>query len=282
MRGFFYFKMKKNSLILLIFFYFSTHFLYAENDIKLYFYNDSINGFKPSDAYETHNMGLIYNFNNNFFRIDLGIVSPDMFQYENQYRQANRSYGELIKINYGTNNVNNMDLTLYLNFISQGKFGINKLQNFVHSIANFQNEDEILKEVRMPNGNWIGAGIRYKNNYDILDRFNSKLIYDAYVGTDNTEFKISSENDVYNNKNSNLKILSSISYKPYDNIVSAEPVNAVHRQVIPSIGIIYIRKFEKFNIEISENISLPTISSDNEPYIRLGGSIVFPLQNLLK
>ena len=62
----------------------------AEKRISAYFFNDSVNGLIISDAYETHNMGIVYEFGNRFVSLDLGIVSPDMHVYRNQYRKANQ------------------------------------------------------------------------------------------------------------------------------------------------------------------------------------------------
>ena len=46
-------------------------------------------------------MGIKVFSENNFFNLDLGIVSPDMHIYKNEYRVANRSFGELISLTIG-------------------------------------------------------------------------------------------------------------------------------------------------------------------------------------
>ena len=38
-------------------------------------------------------MGIVYEFNDIIMQLDLGIVSPDMHVYKNQFRVANRSFG---------------------------------------------------------------------------------------------------------------------------------------------------------------------------------------------
>ena len=76
--------------------------LLAQDTITAYFQNDSVNGFIISDAYETHNMGVIYSKDDKFFSLDLGIVSPDMHTYKNQYRVANRSFGEIVTLSLGS------------------------------------------------------------------------------------------------------------------------------------------------------------------------------------
>ena len=70
-------------------------------NLSLYFLNDSVNGIKISDAYETHNMGFVVQNDDLFLQLDLGIVSPDMHIYKNEYRVANRSFGEIITLSLG-------------------------------------------------------------------------------------------------------------------------------------------------------------------------------------
>ena len=73
----------------------------AKRWFTAYFHNDSVNGLQLSDAYETHNMGLRYDTAGYYALLDLGIVTPDMHVYRNQFREANRSFGELITIELG-------------------------------------------------------------------------------------------------------------------------------------------------------------------------------------
>ena len=86
-------------LFSIIFFVTAVHS--EERKLTAYFFNDSVNGFQFSDAYETHNMGLKLQIEKKFYQIDLGIVTPDMFEYENRFRTANRSFGELVSLSYG-------------------------------------------------------------------------------------------------------------------------------------------------------------------------------------
>ena len=250
--------------------------VYAEKRIKLYFSNDSINGLKPSDAYETHNMGIKYYFNNNFIEIDLGLVGPDMFIYENKYREANRSFGELVRITYGKKKYEDLNTIVYLNYIAQGKFGLDKLQNFAHSIANFQIETDILEKVRMPDNQWIGAGINYRGEQYSFKNLNYSLILNGYVGSDKTTFSFGFDNILFERLNSSAKIISNFQYVPYDKIVSADPVKAPHRKLIPSLKIQYTYNYRDMNLTIYEKISLPTINSDNRPYLLFGASLELP------
>ena len=250
---------------------------YANSKITLYFMNDSINGLKPSDAYETHNMGLKYNVNNIFFQIDLGLLTPDMFSYENKYRDANRSFGELINLRYGTENYND-NLSIFLNYTAQGKFGIDKLQNIVHRIANFQNDNLILEKVRMPDAQWVGAGLVYKDKFDLIKNTNHYIVYNSYIGTDKSSFGAGLELNLIKNDTNKFMIKTSLSYVPYDNIVSADPVNANHRVLLPKLVLGYTKTFNDISINVFEEITLPTIDNDDKPYIRFGASLSFPVK----
>ena len=57
----------KNLYLIIIVSFLSHAAIGSETKWTAYFYNDSVNGFQLSDAYETHNMGLKYHLNNKSF-----------------------------------------------------------------------------------------------------------------------------------------------------------------------------------------------------------------------
>ena len=65
---------------------------YGKKTIVFILSNDSVNGFIISDAYETHNTGIIYSKDDDFISLDL-IVSPDMHTYKTR-QSAIRSFGK--------------------------------------------------------------------------------------------------------------------------------------------------------------------------------------------
>ena len=100
------------------------------NDTSLtaYFDNDSINPFRFVDAYETHNMGLEYRTGAHRVAIEAAIVSPDMIVYSNVYREANRSYGELLRFRYIRElEVNELDLELGGYVSAAGEFELDRI-----------------------------------------------------------------------------------------------------------------------------------------------------------
>ena len=281
-------KIKMNSILKFattVFIFISSSMLsYAKDkSITAYFFNDSVNGFQFSDAYETHNMGLRFNKENQFYQIDLGIVTPDMFEYENEYRTANRSFGELITLSLGKKEFftnDDIKLNVFAKITSQGSFGISGLQSIVHQFANFQDDIDLLEAVRMPSHTWFGVGkdlkflkedINQKHQFGIL----------SYVGTD----RLSSQ--PYMNIERKLGSWSQfgrlgIEFVLYDNIISAPPVEAQVRDIRPVLNFGLKRQLGPVEIQISENLSLPSIRSDKRLYARLFMSASIPLEDMLK
>ncbi len=270
---------------ILVFIFISTNMLsYAkDNSVTAYFFNDSVNGFQFSDAYETHNMGLRFEKKNQFYQIDLGIVTPDMFEFENKWRTANRSFGELITLGYGKNEffINDViKLDMYTKITSQGDFGISGLQSIIHQFANFQDDIDLLETVRMPSKTWFGIGkdlkfikedVNQKHHFGIL----------SYVGTD----RLSSQ--PYMNVEQELGSWSQfgrvgVEFVVYDNIISAPPVEASVREVRPVLSFGLKKQLGPLEIQISENLSLPSIRSDRRLYARLFMSASIPLEDILK
>ena len=251
-----------------------------ENKITAYFFNDSVNGFQFSDAYETHNMGLKFEKLSEFYQIDLGIVTPDMFEYENEYRTANRSFGEFITLVYGRALFSSdiLEVDLFSKVSSQGNFGISGLQSLVHQFANFQDDIDLLENVRMPADTWIGVGtdIRFPQRNIANGHYFGLL---SYAGTD----RLSSQPYIRLNRDvgewSQFGRLG-VEFVLYDKIISAPPVEALAREIRPLISFGFNRNFGPFEIEITENLSLPSIESDNRLYARLFMSASIPIHRL--
>ncbi len=250
-----------------------------EPNISAYFFNDSVNGFQLSDAYETHNMGLKLEFKNEFYQLDLGIVTPDMFEFDNQYRQANRSFGELISFTYGREAYNDdyFDLSVFSKLTSQGEFGISGFQSIIHQFANFQDDIDLLETVRMPSQTWFGLGGTFKFRPNLESFYSVGL--QSYIGTDRVSANpyVEIRKDI--NKWSQFGRLGA-EYVLYDNIISAPPVNAEIRRMRPKVSFGVSRQFGPVSITISENLSSPTILDDDRIYARLYMSATVSLNSL--
>ena len=240
-----------------------------ENRIKAYFFNDSVNGFQFSDAYETHNMGLRFDKGESFYQIDLGIITPDMFEFENRFRTANRSFGELISLMYGRKIYQNEALNIdsFVKLTSQGKFGISHFQSMIHKIANFKDDIDLLEEVRMPSKTWLGIGtdtLLRKNTSEQLYQFG----FLSYFGSDRISFSPYLKVEKINKHWTQFGRMT-VDLIVYDEIITAPPVEAQLREIRPLASFGLSKKFGPVEISVSENLSLPSIASDNRVYARL-------------
>lgn len=251
-------------------------FVHAELQITSYFKNDSVNGLKISDAYETHNMGLILNKNDTYLQLDLGIVSPDMHQYKNEYRIANRSFGEIISVSVGKKNQKYKELVVsyYANLKTSGEYGIDGMQDWMHRVLTLQPVNKVNDIVRMPNKAWVGIG--GQTNFDFSKEF---MLFDsfgleAYFGTDAIAFnpyvKGSKE---YTHVRLTQEI--GVQIRPFDEVVSAPPISAGHRAIIPYIEVGIEFNYLGTELFIKDRFSLPTVKSDNRPFGVLHAGVNF-------
>ena len=248
------------------------------DEIRFYFNNDSVNGLKISDAYETHDMGIEYE--NNFTRLNfnLAIVSPDMHVYENEYRQANRAFGEIVSITYGRK-LETADGTRNIEIFGRsrasGKFGFDETQDFAHRILNLREVTRINELVRMPNNTWIGFGLGYKhelptNRLEAIQSASAEI----YLGTDASYLR-AGYNYEHDLSYATLTLAANVTYVKNDEIVSAQPVGAQVRDVIPAIEIGLRRVYSDFTLYAVDRFSLPTISSDDSIFGTLKAGISF-------
>ncbi len=266
-------------LFSIIFFVTAVHS--EERKLTAYFFNDSVNGFQFSDAYETHNMGLKLQIEKKFYQIDLGIVTPDMFEYENRFRTANRSFGELVSLSYGQGIYQNELLKIdgYAKLTSQGKFGISEFQSIIHKIANFQDDIDLLEQVRMPTKTWVGLGFDttlMKKSEDQIFQLGIASYFGTDRGSISPYLKMGKQTEVWKPFGR-----FGVDLVGYDEIVTASPVNAELRGFRPYASFGLSRRFGPLEIVVSENLSLPSISSDNRLYARLYMSAQMDIGDIL-
>jgi hypothetical protein len=275
----------KNLYLIIIVSFLSHAAIGSETKWTAYFYNDSVNGFQLSDAYETHNMGLKYHLNNkSFVQLDLGIVTPDMFRYDNKFKTANRSFGEIITLKYSFKRIetNKYTIAYFAQFLGQGNFGIDKLQSFAHVIGNIQDDIEILEMVRMPRNIWYGVGTNFKFNRNLILRdSNYKYGFLSYVGTNRISINPYILSEYKYAKFSTFNKIG-LDFVLYDKVISAPPISPRIRNYIPYINFGIKKAIGPLEITIAENISLPSIKGDNRLYARLFVSAEISTQNLYK
>lgn len=256
-----------------------SSYMSADESITTYFRNDSVNGLKISDAYETHNMGVLWNRDRFFFELDLGIVSPDMHVYKNQYRVANRSFGEIITFTFGSSQTfkENVEIDYYFKFKGSGTYGIDSLQDLAHKILGLQPVNQVNDLVRMPNQNWIGIGGEYRNNFKSVDTLSQTLGFQFYLGSDKVELAPFFSGTLKYEK----YILAGeigLNLVQFDKIVSAPPISSDHREIIPYIE--FGVDFEYFGVNwfVRDRFSLPTLAADDNLFGVLSAGIEFALE----
>ena len=245
----------------------------AENlEVTAYFKNDSVNGFQLSDAYETHNMGLSVSNGDYYALLDLGIVSPDMYKYRNRFREANRSFGELITLEFGQTVSQTNKPFFYGRVRASGEFGIDEMQDFAHKVLSLQPVNEVNDLVRMPDNIWYGIGGVYglqSRDYLPVD---ADITVEAYLGTDTVYTKIDASKTVkYNVFDFNYG--AGINLVAFDEVVSADPLNAEVRTINPYAHLGLEFQGSGYKIYVYEVVSLPTIKADNDIYAVLNAGI---------
>ena len=236
--------------------------LSAEEKIQAYFSNDSMNGLKFSDAYETHNMGLIYATDDYYVKLDLGIVSPDMYVYRNEYREPNRSFGELISLEIGKPHNSKNAFRFYARAKATGEFGVDKLQDFAHRLLKLQPVNAVNNLIRMPEDIWFGVGLRSEFEPSLSALKDIKFHVDGFVGSDTASLtaKLTKE---FHRPLFTYDFSVGGRFVAYDQVVSAPPINARERRVIPeaSFGISYNNG--PYSVFLRDVFSLPSIRADN-------------------
>jgi len=248
----------------------------SQDKLSLFFANDSINGFQLSDAYETHNMGLAYERDGRKYALDLAIVSPDMHVYRNQFRVANRSYGEIISLRYEPSTINK-NFQTGVNVKFSGKFNLDQMQALMHKTFKLAKVDEINELVRMPDEVWISADARWRvADITVLDK-KIDLWSSMYLGNDKTaaSFEITT---AWSKNRLAYHAHAGAEYVVHNDIVSAPPINAHHRKFIPYINVGINYDFNEYSMYLEERVSLPTIDSDNRLYAILSAGIQIPLK----
>lgn len=247
-----------------IFFIIMPNITLADKRLTTYFSNDSVNGIQVSDAYETHNMGLIFDFDEKFISLDLGIVSPDMHIYKNQFRVANRSFGEIITLSAGSRNsqFGIFRHEFYGQIKSTNKFGIDRMQDFMHKFLALQPVNEVNDLVRMPADSWIGIGGKLTRQPVIPMYSIDTYGLNYYFGTDRVE--VSPYAHKFLNKDK-LDMFGEFGLRAimFDDIISAPPILAKHREIIPYVELGLTLKYLGLTWYLKDKFSLPTIKSDN-------------------
>ena len=248
----------------------------ATEKLYAYFSNDSLNGLKISDAYETHNMGLIYSNDKHYIKLDLGIVSPDMHSYKNEYRTANRSFGELVSIEVGETLSTNKNFSFYGRIRGTRAFGLDKLQDFAHRVLSLQRVNTLNDSIRMPVDTWFGFGLRNKFGTKLMGLSDTDVNLDGFIGLDTTFITAKLTKEF---RRDLLTYDFSLGGRlvAYDHVISAPPIRAEERHIIPEISFGISYDTGAYTVFVKDTFSLPSIEADRNLYgvLSMGASYKF-------
>ena len=230
--------------------------------------NDSPNGWKYSDAYETHATSLRKVGESGWLEFSAALVAPKRPKRAADDWTANRAFGELLTAEFG-NLYRKTERGAWhiggaLTFI--GSFGLDSVQEEVHNLLGYDSIRNDLQNARMNDAVLVSALLDYRRRLD-----NDWLADGGFeLGTrrNAASLTISKTTDCARfawNYQAKLELVAN------DEVVSAAPLNADIRHLVPTLGVGMCFTWRGFPIEISEEISLPRIRSDDDifPMVRL-------------
>ena len=245
--------------------------------LSIYIANDSINGIKFSDSYETHNAGLIWHGPLWRLQLDTAIVSPKLDKSRRPGWTANRAYGELVSLALEKSLANNT--MLGVSYISAGSFGFNQWQERVHELLEHTGYEEDIKAVRMPDDEWLGLTLRQTapSSPFLSDGLSQNISWRMIWGEARQALGISFAAKktlqpaalTATKDNWQFHWQTGIDYVTKDAIVSASPVDATHRKWRPHVAIGFSRQILGWHVSIRETATLPTIATDDEVFLTL-------------
>ena len=230
--------------------------------------NDSPNGWKYSDAYETHATSLRKLGESGWLDVSAALVTPKQPKRVVDDWTANRAFGELLTAEFGILHQKAARGAWYIGGAVTliGSFGLDSVQEEVHRLLGYKSMRNDLQNTRMNNAVMVSALLNYRRHFK-----NNWLADGAFeFGTrrNSVSFKISKKADCARfawSYRAKLELVAN------DEVVSAAPSKADIRHLVPTLGLGACFSWYGFPIEISEEISLPRIRSDDDvfPMVRL-------------
>ena len=230
--------------------------------------NDSPNGWTFSDAYETHATSLRKVGESGWLELSAALVAPKRPKRAADDWTANRAFGELLTAGFSNLHRKTGRGAWYIGgaLTLIGSLGLDSVQEEVHNLLGYVSMRNDLQNARMNDAVMVSALLDYRR------RLNNDWLADGgfELGTrrNAASFKISKTADCARfawNYHAKLELVAN------DEVVSAAPLNADIRHLVPTLGVGMCFTWRGFPIEISEEISLPRIRSDDDifPMVRL-------------
>ena len=202
-----------------------------------------------------------------------------MHVYKNEYRVANRSFGEIVTVSLGSTGKTSrgFDYEYYGQIKSSGSFGIDEMQDFMHRLLTLQPVNYVNDMVRMPDRTWIGLGGQLKHEFPDNNYYVDQIGTNYYLGTDRIELTPFLAKLFYY-RNIPFSYEAGIRSVLYDEVVSAPPISAKHRRLVPYFEIGARFTYLGMGFYIKDRFSLPTIEGDDGVFGLLSAGLSYDLQ----
>jgi hypothetical protein len=128
----------------------------------------------------------------------------------------------------------------------------------------------------MPNTSWVGLGGEYRSRLNSIDTLSQTLGFQFYLGTDKFELAPFASGKIDYDKFTLLGEIG-LNLVQFDDIVSAPPISAGHRDLIPYIELGVDFDYLGVRWFVKDRLSLPTIADDNSIFGVLNAGIEFTL-----
>lgn len=225
--------------------------------------NDSPNGFKFSDAYETHTMSLFTQRDQIIIGASALLVAPKRPKRAQDDWVANRAFGEMLTVEAHKRRPSDGTGDWFIGgrVALIGEFGIDKMQEDVHRLLGYSSMRNDLDNARMDDDATASLLITHQRRLENLLNVDSTLELGTWRNA--LSAKITKPTTCENfqwHYHAKLELVAN------DEIVSAAPVNADIRHIVPTLGVGFCTRWRNLEIQLSEEISLPRIRSDNDVY----------------
>ena len=234
--------------------------------------NDSPNGFKFSDAYETHAMRVARIKGQEELSLTAALVAPKRPEAIDENYPANRAFGELLTLDYRrfwqSSGQGSYRLGSAVTIV--GRFGLDSMQEAFHDLLGYRSVKDELVSTRMNDAILASGIVEYRRPLEDSTYFVSAL----ELGTRRNALSVS-VNKVSACDKFGWQFHGKLEMVVNDEVVSAEPVNADIRHIVPTFGLGFCTNWRGYKVRLIEEISLPRISSDDSVYPMVRLSVDF-------
>lgn len=204
--------------------------------------------------------------------ISAALVAPKRPEDIDEDSPANRSFGELLTWKRTRDWKKHGEYQLHrgaaVTLIS--KFGLDSMQEAFHDLLGYRSVRDQLVSHRMDDDILLSGYFGFRR--PLNDAFDVEGEFE--FGTRRNAFSVSVHKPS-NCENWNIGYFARVEFIANDEVVSAPPVRADIRHIVPTVGLGVCTMWRGYRIRISEEMALPRITSDDEIYPMVRISVDF-------